>query len=1707
MSEPGDPKKGPGAPSSPDLEADALLDSLLGDPFPPSSRPATPTKKPPAPDMSHDDVTVIGRGLNELLAQSFSDSGPPGARLATPVAPAAGAPPPPVASKAEPPRPAGPPRPAEPPRPAAGALPPRPRSNTDPQKPPRPAAAETPLVPAPIPPAASLPEPVPVSVKELGPTFEDDEETRVLRLPSELVLRAANQPSSAPENTSETIRAPEMPASSREATSENADAPTRPPGATATETRVPLAPRLPAIGAPFERAKPSERPSARPTDSARSSMRSQMPTLDRIGPSSIPPPALAQPEGGTIDPIAREAWIARAEWLESEAHAVTDAPAKARALLMASELWSLVGDVGRAREVATEASAIARNMGMVSRQVRWLSALESDWKSVASLLELETRSAATPEARAHAAYLCAEVHRIELDDREAAKKKFDACVRAQAEDARAHVQRLAEQLGSSAAPAKLRLPEQPELAELSRVVEDVARMRVPGPNSPPAIAAFEEARRAFVQGDRAAAAAAVSKLGEVDGLSRAARWLSASLLAHEPDQREGAVQLLEQLVQENGSDSARRALAARSLEASNAQGLSQALAGDSAAFSAADRLALSALGGVEGADSARALEQLSQAPERAALVTGAVLSGRLGLEREPLSSSAAAQSALGLGRRLVRPPADRDKALSWLTSAFDAYRAEHEGSPLGRALGLELAVARRDIVDVASKLLESQHSADTQAARDGELAGALAYELGSETKLAKEAYERALLATPGSEFATRALMSLDAAAAPELIEHLADAGGSGPSAALHFLEAGLRHSGDIAQTEALFDKAVQADPKQGLTLSVASDVSRSRGDTERALTWLRAQREAAHDPLDVAVHAVREALVLPEANIEARAALISEALAARANDATLWDYHERSGEAEPSERAAYREAAGERGSGLAKARWLLEASTERERDENRNEAAALAWRALEATGSPLARAFFDRLAPGTSDSTRLTEELISRAKEVEEATQQRELYDRLYDLDRARGVGSPALVWQSAILERFPYYLPALRRLESAYVLGDRRDDLEGVEATLAHALSGKDVASPARMAARLRLAAGSWGSLRAMAELALRSDPNCLWALRALAAQARAADQPEVLLDVERRLSDLSSRPVDKATLSLRASESAARLGRWEQAQSLLESALEQVPEHLVALTTLAEVLETRKDWAGAARALESMAECSRVDAHRVNALYQAGVLWLERALNPEQGRLALEQAVLLDLGHEDAVARLQSLYVARGDRAKLADLLARRLERTSDPEERIAIEVTRGRALAEVGEPAAARAALSAALDANPDHIEALEAFTEVCLTEGDWLGAEQALIRLARHSADPARQAQIYRRLGELYDTSIPNPERAELAYQEVLKREPDDDASVDRLVLVYGRMGAKERAVQVQSELLERSKSPEQRRERTLRLASVLELVAGDFKRAEAALEKARKEWPYDATLLRALVELHQRNGEARVGQMLLDRAAADARRALATGRFELPLFDVLANVADLRGNADAASVAHSTLAALAGEEHGVRGAGPAAGDAALDDLLAPELLAPALRALLKRSGDWLDTAFALDARALRAAPLPPASAGYQTHVQDVARAFGFPSVNVMVSPALGATCLPGGSSSPVLVFGQALLESSDDAARYCLLIRALKVMQARGSALARTAPIDSVAHGGSAAVAARAELCATSGGRAQARRRQGPHRDGAAGGSR
>ena len=1421
------------------------------------------------------------------------------------------------------------------------------------------------------------------------------------------------------------------------------------------------------------------------------------PRPDEDGPGeeveSLPPaPSTTEPESGS-DPLrgsfteAESTWpderpaaahlaereliddfVARARWIEVEAEANESPAAKSRALLMASELWAMVGEMERSTEAAQRAALASPSSPLASRQVRWLAAIDGDYRRAVATLEAETRASPNPAARLHGAYLNARFRRLNLNDDEGARQRVRLAAKLDPADPRPHLARLARQLGSTADPPSVLVPDESSLDGLRKATEEVAHRRGgPGADSvarSPGVA-LQDARRALAEGDADRAAEALAGLVAVEGLDRAALWLAASLLAPRSESRTRAVSFISALLRRERTPMAVRTLLVRALEQGDAKAVQAALepGDDSSVFSASDQVILNALTGgeleslrpwLDALADQETLEPLAGAAISAALAPGSAIDRLAG---EPVDTC-----LVNLGRALAAGDTQT------LSKSIDSFTEEHGDSPLARALTIEMALASGDAKVVAQQLADwpiPEHGG-SEAVRDRHLAAALTYEIMGARDDAVQSYGLALEADPACEAAVRAVAaSRSPEEAASLLLDLANRVGSETSQALLIVEAALTHVvSDSGVYDALLRRAAEVQPDLPFAASLGERLARSTGNAEALAGWLRLRRLAATDLVEQALDGTREALLVADSDNESAKSLLDDAIQSRPGDAGLRELYERLVPGSSRDKGRWREELANRSEGEARRVLLLTAALEYELDGDR-EAAHQAAMAAADMADPSATIMAERTAFGTTTAGQLAQKLLEQLRSTEDPILQRELNERLGALELSRGDTASALLHQRAIIEQAPDYLPALQKLEYAYLGSNRLDELEPIATRLIQLLDRREATAHAMLAARHRCASGRWDEGQELVVAALAHGDPHLWTLRQLGTYARVAGDDERQLEADRQLLDRANRPLDGATLALRAAEAAARLGRVDEARELLERAVDMVPDHLVALTTLAEVMENAEEFDNAATALEALARASRDVEHQLNAWHQAAVLWQDKVKDVGRARVALEQAAELDITHEDTVRRLQAIYVELGERSSLAELLERRLEKTDDPDERVALEVVRGRALAEVGDHEAAKGALAAALEANPDHLDALAAYAELCISDEDWGGAEQAWIRLARHATDPEAQAEIYRKLGELYDTQMPNPQRAELAYNEVLKRQPHDIAATERLIVVYGQLEQPERSVEIATELVNHANSPEEKRRRTLGLARVFDEIAQDRKQAEATLDKARKAYPHDDTVIRALASFYDRHDEHRSKQVLLDRATTDARRALHTGRFDPAFFSVLATVAELRGGADAALIANATLAGLRGKDAAPDGAGPEAGNPELDDLLAPELLTLPLRVLLRKAGAALDAAFGFDLKAVRASPLQAEAAGYVGHVEQVASSFGLHGVTLFVTPALGPICVPASTTPPQLVLGEKLMESSDDAARFFLLLRSLKIIQSNGSALSRAAPID------------------------------------------
>lgn len=1384
------------------------------------------------------------------------------------------------------------------------------------------------------------------------------------------------------------------------------------------------------------------------------------------------PPMMDLPSDAT-DPAGLRA---RAEWLAEEALAEADPARRARALLAVSELFALAGDVDRARTHAVEAHALRSDHPLAARQARQLAATTPD--ALAAALDEEAANAPTAAARAHAALLGADVLRrngkgAAAAERWARARAFDP------KDVRPATAQAANALGtdepSSVDPSTL---DAPELVALRRAFTEAVRERSDAPDESADPGDLGVALTDTLRGVRKslttrapeAAARAAGRLAAFDDatFSEAALWLASAFGAATDAERRRAADAAKALVA-RGHRSASRHLAARGLELSDPALVEGALA-DDAPFSPSERAVIAKLAGLGEAEASHALRDAGDAFEPLLRALGEAAARLAGTSPHADGDDVHARDELG---RLLagRPTAEAlDAALAELPYVVDpslsgvllehAARRERWGD-VGRAIA---ALAKED--DATARFARALISERAGDPREAAHAWASALE-GAPSTAARVAALRALAdAEPSTDVAAELAALARATDATTDDPHVKATTTDDAATAVLHLELFARAAATVDRTFVL-EALERGLGGTGLPAFVAEDEARKRGATDEARRWIERRRATAQDPLERAVEALREANLTNDPS--AREALVEEALAARPNDVALRERLALFGHTSPADDAAFLEARAGHEDGAGRAALLLESAfgyLGAGDPEAALRVAKAAEAAGETAGAPLVR---ERAELALGRVTERMETLVAAAKNARDDDERRDVHERLASIDPDP---AGALRWHRAILSDSPRALRSLRFVEDALVTEGRDDELAPIFAAVAEALEpvgdGEFHAHVALAAhlARKRPSSAAEIDTRGLVRRAALAEAPSLWALRTANARARLDRDDVAVLATSRELAERTSRGAEKAHLLAVASEAARRAGNPDEARALLERAVTEAPDDVVAWEAIAAIHEANGDRRALAEARAGVARTSAVPSRKLDAAYGAALLWLEEG-DVARATAAFEACADVDVRHRETFEHLSKLYAEQRRDADRARLVERRLEHVVDRVERVTLEVELARMLIDIGDRARAKKTLEAALRDVPDHPTALSAMAELCTQAGDWVGAEQSYVRLARLLPSAAEQRTVYETLGDIYALHLDQPARAQIAFKEVLKRAPDDVATIEKLIDVCRKQGDAAQAALLQQELLNVS-PPEDRLRRLVELAQIHEL-GRDLRRAEQIFETARREHPASVPALRAISEFYARQHQMPAMQILLDRTAADVRRAFASGRFDASLFELLQAALELRGRTNAAQLVQATLAAVMG--HGepigpvaLRGAEARAMDPRLDDVLAPDVAGEALRALLARTGDALDAAAPVDLRAVRATPLTPGTPLGRT-VGAIATIVGLGALQILVSPKLGRVAVPLSSATSTLLVGEPLTTDPNERARAFVVVRALKLIVVRASALARGEPTE------------------------------------------
>ncbi len=835
--------------------------------------------------------------------------------------------------------------------------------------------------------------------------------------------------------------------------------------------------------------------------------------------------------------------------------------------------------------------------------------------------------------------------------------------------------------------------------------------------------------------------------------------------------------------------------------------------------------------------------------------------------------------------------------------------------------------------------------------------------------------------------------------------------------------------------------------------------------------------ECAAAPSDVAGHLVRAALLRADSDPAGAGAILDRARAIVPDDADLLSLIMRlAGTTSPSDRAALLVTAADKAPPLLARIFRLQAAAAYE-DAEQPAAAAVQYRTVAEAheNDPIVRVALDAAEIDAGEIARVAQRRFAAVKESPEGEQRVHALERLADLDLhdRKDPGSAMLSLQS-ILEIAPGHLPSLRALQRYFAEHQRSEEAIAILDRMAENLAeGPDVTAHLRLAWRLALV-NPEAPGNAADDILLRNAPRAtvdFWLAPRLLAAARARGENEQARFVALHLAELLAGKAERAAAQMRAAE--LWQGQdWQAAAKLLREAVEAAPDHPGAAEALAEACEHTKSFAEAAEAWELAAGACQVRARAADLYHRAGVLWQDKLSDIARARAAYEKAAERNVTHADVFERLRVILSEAGDRQRLAELFGQRLSAGGEAGDMVDLYTKQAQLYTDLRDLANAKSALRAALAFSPEHVDALRKLADLCIEDEDWRGAAEVLIRIARVRKEREELRWVFFTLGDIYDQQMPDPQRAEAAFQRVLKLLPQDVPAMERLAVLYEREGQLPKAAEMRAELSRLDVDPDKNRAHRLKLAEIFERM-NESRRSEQVLEDARKNASTDLQVLRALADFYKRQGAANALTMHLNRAVSDFRNAIKADLGDAAAWPGLVEVLGWRGDLDAGAAAASAAQAIGivdvemSKLLDVRGAAPGKGPAAafenLDELLAPPPLPAPLRAVFRLAGETLERSLPFELAAYRAEKVGGRDTTIRPIAMECARWFGIAEPQIYITSAAPRVCVPVFSNPVTLLIGSELIGITDDREKLFVLVRALKIAQAQLSVVVRAQP--------------------------------------------
>lgn len=248
---------------------------------------------------------------------------------------------------------------------------------------------------------------------------------------------------------------------------------------------------------------------------------------------------------------------------------------------------------------------------------------------------------------------------------------------------------------------------------------------------------------------------------------------------------------------------------------------------------------------------------------------------------------------------------------------------------------------------------------------------------------------------------------------------------------------------------------------------------------------------------------------------------------------------------------------------------------------------------------------------------------------------------------------------------------------------------------------------------------------------------------------------------------------------------------GKPDRAIKAYEKVLGLIPDHLESAERLIPLYEATSNARGLADALEVKLKHASDPVERAILLRQAAELYLARANDKQRAFECLLEAFTLFPNDEQAQDDVEQAARLTAAWEPLVEAYSAALDRVEDP---IRLQLRTGRVLLEelqrVDEALSQFHSVTEAEPGNEVALAALESIYRASGRSSELLEIYQRRVELC---TDPEQQRQLLFEMAKLHEADLEDPSEAIGTYEQVLARDPSDEAALAALDRLYQKVG--------------------------------------------------------------------------------------------------------------------------------------------------------------------------------------------------------------------------------------------------------------------------------------------------------------------------